>query len=108
MTRSSLVTADRTTNTAACPGRSLEELVDRLMKKVFSADLETPTPTPTPTPVRATHEARRFSQTREIDGTLSMLAGMNMSGAETRQTLWAFTEWKQLVKRRFGDRGALT
>ena len=30
---------------------------------------------------------------------------MDTPKAETNQARWAFAEWKQLVKRRFGDRG---
>ena len=30
-----------------------------------------------------------------------------MKSVEQNQVRWAFSEWKQLVKRRFGDRGAL-
>ena len=29
---------------------------------------------------------------------------MDMAKATTREARWAYTEWKQLVKRRFGDR----
>ena len=32
---------------------------------------------------------------------------MDTAKAETREARWAFTEWKQVVKRRFGDREAL-
>ena len=53
------------------------------------------------------HEAWRFRQVGQIDSALAMLGGMDMSGAETCRTRWAFTEWKQPVRRRFGDRGAL-
>ena len=107
MTSVTMAACERNMDTAVRPRGSLEELVDRLMKTLFSADSETAASTPVTNPVRATHEARRFSQTREIDAALSMLGGMDMSVAETCQTRWAFTEWRQLVRRRFGDRGAL-
>ena len=32
---------------------------------------------------------------------------MDMGKAETREARWAFSEWKQMVRRRFGGRGAL-
>ena len=32
---------------------------------------------------------------------------MDTAKAETKEARWAFTEWTQLVKRRFGDRDAL-
>ena len=40
-------------------------------------------------------------------GALSVLAEVDTARAATNQARWAFAEWNQLVKRRFGDRGAL-
>ena len=42
-----------------------------------------------------------------MDAALDTLAGVDMAKAGTREIRWAFAEWKQLVKRRFGNRGAL-
>ena len=42
-----------------------------------------------------------------MDGALAVLAGVDAEQAETKEARWAFSEWTQLVKRRFGGRGAL-
>ena len=42
-----------------------------------------------------------------MDGALAVLAGVDAATAETKEARWAFSEWTQLVKRRFGGRGAL-
>jgi len=107
MTTATLATGTRTMNTAARPMCSLEELVDRLMTGLFSDDVETAAPTPTPTPASAIHEARRMRKAGEIHGALAVLGSMNVQGVETHEAQWTFSEWMQLVRRRFGDRGAL-
>ena len=56
---------------------------------------------------RAIHEARRLRQAGDVDGALAVLAGVDAAQAETKEVRWAFSEWTQLVKRRFGGRGAL-
>ena len=93
--------------TMARPGRSLEELVDRLMAALFNEDMETTTPTPITTPARSIHEARRLRQAGHAEAALAVLSGMDMSSAETHQARWAFSEWRQLVRRRFAGRDAL-
>ena len=94
---------NRTTDTEVRPRRSLEELVDRLIDALFAANTETAEPSAT----RSIHEARRLRQAGDVDGGLAILAGMDMGKAEAREARWAFSEWKQLVKRRFGGRGAM-
>ena len=59
------------------------------------------------TPARSIHEARRLRQAGDVDGALGVLAGADMGKAEQRQVRWAFSEWKGLVRRRFGGLGAL-
>ena len=103
MTTATLVTHGRTMDMEmGRPRRSLEELVDRLMDALFSANTETETAEPGAT--RSIHEARRLRQAGDMDGALETLGGMDMGKTETREARWAFSEWKQLVKRRFGDR----
>ena len=46
-------------------------------------------------------------QAGDIDGALGILAGMDMGKAKTREARWAFSEWTQMLKRRFGGRGAM-
>ena len=104
MTTATMVNHGRTVDTTAVrPRRSLEELVDRLFDSLFP---EEPAQTE-PSAARTIHEARRLRQAGDVDGGLATLAGIDMANTETREARWAFTEWKQLVKRRFGDRGVM-
>ena len=102
MTTATLATGNRTMETAR-PRRSLEELVDRLMAALFAEKAEPVEPSAT----RTIHEARRMRQAGEIDGALAALAGVDMGKATQREARWAFSEWKQLVNRRFCDRDAM-
>ena len=106
MTTATLATGIRTTDAADRPGRSLEELVDQLFAAMGFKD-ETETETAEPSAVRSIHEARRLRQAGDVDTALAVLTGVDTQKAETRQVLWAFAEWKQLVRRRFGDRDAV-
>ena len=56
---------------------------------------------------RTIHEARRLRQAGDIDGALDVLSGVDTASAETNQARWAFSEWRQLVKRRFDGRDVL-
>ena len=40
-----------------------------------------------------------------MDTALAVLGDVDAAKATAREVRWAFSEWKQLVKRRFGDRG---
>ena len=109
MTTATVATGNRTMATVVRPRRSLEELVDQLFAAMgFKDETETAEPSPT----RSIHEARRLRQAGDpvsstgqaLDGALAVFAGMDMAKATTREARWAYTEWKQLVKRRFGDR----
>ena len=103
MTTAILATGNRTMETAVRPRRSLEELVDRLMAALFAEKTEPTERSAT----RSIHEARRMRQAGEIDGSLAVLAGIDSARATQREARWAFSEWKQLVRRRFGDRSAM-
>ena len=102
MTTATLVTHGRTMDTeTARPRRSLEELVDRLFEAMgFKDETETAEPSAT----RTIHEARRLRQAEDIDGALATFAGMDVGKATLSEVRWAFSEWKSLVKRLFGDR----
>ena len=89
------------------PRPSLEELVDRLMAAMFRAEPGTVMQTATPSVARSVHEARRLRQAGDIDGALAVFAGADTARAETREARWAYAEWTDLVRRRFGDRDAL-
>ena len=118
MTTATLAAGNRTMDTAVVrPRRSLEELVDQLMAVMFPARpeavvveatvAETPTATAPQSVARSVHEARRLRQAGDVDGALAVLGGADMAEAEGHEARWAFSEWKQLVKRRFGGRDAL-
>ena len=100
MTTATLVAGNRTMDTVERPRRSLEELVDRLIDTLFKVNTGTETAEQSVT--RSIHEARRLRQAGDVDGGLAILADMDVAKAETREVRWAFSEWKQLVKRRFG------
>ena len=105
MTTATAVMSNRTVDTEVRPRRSLEELVDRLMAALTFGD-EKPEMAE-PSAARSIHEARRLRQAGDVDGALAVLAGVDMARAETNQARWAFAEWRQLVKRRVGDKDAL-
>ena len=101
MTTATLTTGNRTMDTVVRPRRTLEELVDLLMDTLFKEE------TVEQSAARTIHEARRLRQAGDVDGALAVLAELDTAKAETNQARWAFAEWKQLVKRRFGDRDAV-
>ncbi len=108
MTTATLATGTRSMDTVDRPRRSLEELVDQLMAAMGFKDPETEAAETAETgAVRSIHEARRLRQAGDVDGALAVLAGVDAAQAETKEVRWAFSEWTQLVKRRFGGRGAL-
>ncbi len=107
MTTATMVQSSRTMATQPRP--SLEELVDRVMAALFKEESEpqAPATTATQSVARTVHDARRMRKSGDLDGALAMFAGVDTAKAETREARWAFTEWKQVVKRRYGDREAL-
>ena len=106
MTTATLVTHGRTIDTAVeRPRRSLEELVDRLIAAMGLTD--EPEVAVEPTATRSIHEARRLRQAGDVDTALAVLGGVDPAKATTREVRWAFSEWSQLVKRRFGGRDAV-
>ena len=103
MTTATMVTHGRTMDIAERPRRSLEELVDQLMAAMFKEEPAQEEPSATWT----IHEARRLRQAGDIDGALTVLAGMDTAKATTREARWAFSEWSQMARRQFGNRTAL-
>ena len=105
MTTATVAIGNRTMDAVDRPRRSLEELVDQLFAAMGLTD-EPETPAE-PSAVRSIHEARRLRQAGQVDTALAVLAGVDSAKAAPREARWAFAEWKQLVKRRFGDRDAV-
>ena len=103
MTTATLVAGNRTVETMDRPRRSLEELVDQLFAAMgFTDETEAVEQSAT----RSIHEARRLRQAGDVDSALGVLGSVNAGKATPREARWAFSEWSQLVKRRFGG-GAL-
>ena len=93
--------ATTTMNTAAevagdRPGRSLEELVDRVFEALLGAASG-----PVPTISRSVHEARRLRQAGDLDGALARSASADLKGATDREARWAYAEWLGIARRRF-------
>ena len=107
MTTATVVAGNRTMDNVVQPRRSLEELVDQLMAAMFKEQPQTATATETPSVAKSVHEARRMRQAGDIDTALAVLAGMDVGKAERHEARWAYAEWTDLVRRRFGDRDAL-
>ena len=96
--------ATTTMSTAAAtagdpPGRSLEELVDRIFEALLGAAPQTATSV-----ARSVHEARRLRQQGDLDGALALLAGADLAQATEREARWAFGEWLDVARRRYAER----
>ena len=113
MTTATLVNGTRTMDMVDRPRRSLEELVDQLFEAMFkveeprAATQTASAETAEPSATRSIHEARRLRQAGDVDTALTVLAGVDAAKATQREARWAFSEWTQLVRRRFGGSGAL-
>ncbi len=81
------------------PRRSLEELVDRVMDALFASNREQPQETV----ARRVHDARRLRKAGNLDGALTLIADLDTATADVREARWAFAEWQDLVRRRFGQ-----
>ena len=106
MTTATFTVGNRTMDTVNRPRRSLEELVDQLFAAMGFTD-ETETHAVQQSAMRSIHEARRLRQAGDIDTALAVLGAVNVAKATPGEVRWAFSEWKQMVRRQFGDRGAL-
>ncbi len=99
MTTATLVAGNRTDTAVDRPRRSLEELVDQLMAAMFKVE---EAETAEPSAARSIHEARRLRQAGDVDTALAVMGSVDASKATPREARWAFSEWMQLVRRRFG------
>ena len=83
------------------PGRSLEELVDRVFEALLGA---APATTAADSIARSVHEARRLRQQGDLDGALAVLASADLKQASEQEARWTYGEWLDVARRRFGDR----
>ena len=83
------------------PAGRLEELVDRLLAALFRDEPEQEVPAPGL--VRAVHEARRLRQSCDLDGDLEAFNGVDIADAQDSQLRWLYSEWLDIVRRRFAD-----
>ena len=82
------------------PGRSLEELVDRMFEALLGA-----APAGEEQGLaRRVHEARRLRQQGDLDGALALLAQTDLKGSSEQEARWTYGEWLGIARRRFGDR----
>ena len=105
MTTATVAAGNRTMDSVDRPRRSLEELVDQLFAAMGFKD--EPETAAEPSAVRSIHEARRLRQAGDVDGALSVLAGVDTAKAEPHQARWAYAEWTDLVKKGTGVADAL-
>ncbi len=89
--------------TTTSPRPTLEDLVDRLVDSIFRGAPEAPEQSL----ARTVHDARRLRQAGDLDGALALLAGVATATPEPSQARWAYAEWLDLARRRFGGSGAL-
>ena len=82
------------------PRRSLEELVDRVMDALFARNREQST---AQSVARRVHDARRLRKAGDLDGALTVFASVEPDKTAPNETRWAFAEWQDLVRRRFGQ-----
>ena len=84
----------------------LEELVERVVEALFGVD-EEEAQVPVPTVVKSIHEARRLRKAGDLDGALAVMSKVDTPNAPVKEACWAYSEWRDLVRRRFGSKGAL-
>ena len=85
---------------------SLEDLVDRVIEALFGANDEE-VAVPAPTVAKSIHDARRLRKAADLDGALAVLSEVDTPNAPVRDACWAYSEWLDLVRRRFGKKGVL-
>ncbi len=100
MTMATTTMSTAATTAGDRPGRSLEELVDRIFEALGAA------PETEQSIARSVHEARRLRQAGDLDGALAVLAGADLAQASEQQTRWVYGEWLGIARRRFSDREA--
>ena len=97
-----MTTMTMTNQTVAAPGRSLEELVDRVMDAVLgkaSGEAQSV--------ARSVHDARRLRRSGDAGGAMAVLGGVDVRGATEGEARWVYSEWLALARRGFAGSGAL-
>ena len=84
-----MTTMTMTNQMATAPGRSLEELVDRVMDALLGEKIAEPAPSV----ARSVHDARRLRRAGDLDGALAVLGGVDTGRATEKEARWAFSEW---------------
>ena len=97
-----MTTMTMTNQTVAAPGRSLEELVDRVMDAVLGK-----TSREAQSVARSVHDARRLRRSGDTVGALAVLGGVDMGNAAEGEVRWVYSEWLGLARRGFAGSGAL-
>ena len=80
-------------------GRTLEELVDRVLEALLGA-----APGPVQTIRGSVHEARRLCRAGDLEGALTVLASIDLAQAGEQEARWAYAEWLGVARRRFAGR----
>ena len=52
---------------------------------------------------RRVHDSRRLRKAGNLDGALAVFASVEPDKTAPNETRWAFAEWQDLVRRRFGQ-----
>ena len=97
-----MTTMTMTNQAVTAPGRSLEELVDRVMDAVLgkaSGEAQSV--------ARSVHDARRLRRSGDAVGALAVLGGVDMGNAAEGEVRWVYSEWLGLARRGFAGSGAL-
>ena len=79
-------------------------LVDRVIGALFGVQ-EEEIPVPAPTVAKSVHDARRMRKAGDLDGALALMSEVDTPNAPVRDACWAYSEWLDLVRRRFGKNG---
>ena len=97
-----MTTMTMTNHTVTAPGRSLEELVDRVMDAVLGK-----TSGEAQSVARSVHDARRLRRSGDAGGAMAVLGGVDVRGATEGEARWVYSEWLGLARRGFAGSGAL-
>ena len=98
-----MTTMTMTNQAVAAPGRSLEELVDRVMDAVLGQR----TSREAQSVARSVHDARRLRRSGDTGGALAVLGGVDVRGATEGEARWVYSEWLGLARRGLAGSGAL-